>query len=213
MTLIRRLREQRTRERKEVPAQEQPPVLPPQPRPVRIDLSEVVYRLYDVRDLLRYVYSKAENIESLLEELSKTFDFGLANSEDWRWYQRTLKNETIASGGRRSWYSIEGSGYLYFFVLSVSDTDVRLKMDLGTSNVLHIDYTLSELDSLGASGLGQGFVQIVHWDEVNDVYVMGFASQSIGIPFNDGSKAEIINESGSDVTIRYADVWIIRTRW
>ena len=166
-----------------------------------------------VSESLRAIYESLKIISKKLDDLTNLIDFGLPNSDKWRWVPIIHKNKVVPPGGRFKLYEKKGSGYIYAFIASVNNPDLRMLIDVGADNRIEIDESPRELYNMGLTGTNQGYFQVTLWDETNDVYVVGYSPIGLGVPFTGINRAEIINPTDKPGTIYFMTAWLLMTRW
>jgi len=164
-------------------------------------------------ETLRAIYEGLSVISKKLDDLTNLIDFGLPNSDRWRWVPIKHKNVVIPPGRRFKLYEQKGSGYIYSFIASVSNPDLRMLIDVGADNRIDIDESPRELYNMGLTGTNQGYFQVTLWDETNDIYVVGYSPIGLGVPFTGVNRAEIINPTDTPGTIYFMTAWLLMTRW
>jgi len=164
----------------------------------------VIADVEDIKSTLTAIYEK-------LAEISYKIDIGFPNSSNWKWRPIVKKGETIQPGRRLTLYDQKGNGYIYYFIISVSNPDAKLMLDVGADDKIELNLSARDLRNMGFEGSAQGHFQVTKWDETNNIYVVGYAPIGLGVPFKGRNRAEIINSTSLPCVIYGMWAWLIMT--
>lgn len=167
----------------------------------------------EIKRTLDQIQRELQNISKKLDMLTHIIDFGLPNSNRWKWVPVKIINRVILPGDRVELYDHKGSGYIYYFMATMNSPDLRFHIDVGADNRLEIDISPRDLYNMGLTGTHQGYFQVTAWKPDQNFYAIGYSPIGLGVPFTGSNRAEVVNPTSSPVVIYYLIAWLLMTRW
>jgi len=130
----------------------------------------------------------------------------------WYWYPVRKTNRTIRPKERLKLIDVKDSGWIFWLTLWVDNPDATLVFDLHSDTSNEYEISIEDLKDMGALNIGQGFFNLLRYDDTNNEYVVAFFPAALGIPFRAGNRCYLDNPTSTDITLKAFYSWLILLR-
>jgi len=130
----------------------------------------------------------------------------------WYWYPVRKTNRTVRSRERLKLIDVRESGWIFWLTLWVDNPDATLVLDLHSDTSNEYEISVRDLKDMGMLNIGQGFFNLLRYDDTNNEYVISFFPATFGIPFRGGNRCYLYNPTGADITLKAFHSWLILLR-
>ena len=162
---------------------------------------------------LREILAGKEKILLTVEPVSSLFY--LPKYDNWEWKPIKLFNKTLKAGDRKIVWDLERSGWGWYALLVSSSPDIKFAIDIHGDSVIEVEYSIRELQQLGAQASVTGFRIVRYHDPTTDdpipVYSVEWgvgAYNALGIPFRGKNVFALENPTSSDITYTFY-AWLL----
>ena len=131
-------------------------------------------------------------------------------NRNWTWYPIRLTNRTIEPGKRLKLIDVDFSGWIYWLTIWTDSPDATIVFDLHSDTSNEYEIKISDLKEMGALNIGQGFFNLLRYDDTNDEYVVAFLPVTFGIPFRGGNRCYLENPTTGSITLKVFRAWLIQ---
>ena len=131
-------------------------------------------------------------------------------NRNWTWYPIRLTNRTIEPGKRLKLIDVDFSGWIYWLTIWTDSPDATIVFDLHSDTSNEYEIKISDLKEMGALNIGQGFFNLLRYDDTNDEYVVAFLPITLGIPFRGGNRCYLENPTTGSITLKVFRAWLIQ---